>query len=250
MKNHFPHAVLLVALAVLAMASPSTGQSSNLSNSSSTSAAPPQGTALIVELAKSVDAKKAKVGDPVKTKVIQDVISSGKLVIPRGSMVTGHVTAAKAYSQGDPQSILGVVFDKVALKHGQQMTFNAFWQALAPPVEVPDVLTSSDYDGGQAGGSQPVSHGPSRPLVDPRDRVDHTREDALRNASDPNSYGTGLNTLHNGMLSNGNRGVFGMPGVSFKSQSGTSAPELISTKASIKLESGTQMVLEIAGNGH
>jgi len=36
-----------------------------------------------------------------------------------------------------------------------------------------------------------------------------------------------------------------MPGISLKSEWQSSAPALVSTKESIKLESGTQMVLEI-----
>lgn len=250
MSNHFRHAVLPVVLAIIAMARASAGQSSTPSNSSSTSVALLRGTAMVAELAKSIDAKKVKPGDPVKAKVTQDVVSGGEVVIPRGSKVMGHVTEVKAFSKEQPQSILGVVFDKVILKGGQDTTFNGVLQALAPHVEdQPDTLPSTSYGGSRSSGSQPVSHGSSHPIVDPRDRVDHTRDNALKNAADPSSYPAGANTLHNGLLSTGNRGVFGMPDIFLRSQAGMSGSRLISTKASIKLESGTQMVLEILGGG-
>jgi hypothetical protein len=242
MKNHFCAAVLLAALI-----GSSAAQSVTALNSSNSSGMVPQGTALVAELAKSIDARKARAGDTVKAKVTQDVLANGQIVIQRGSRLLGHVTEAKAFSQDAPQSRLGVVFDRVALKDGKEVSLNGVLQALAPPVEAPDVLSasSSSYGGGNPGGSQPVSRGASRLItVDPRDRIDHTRDDALRNAADPNSYGRGVNTLPNGKLGSGNRGVFGIPGLSLKP--GPSAPEqeLVSTKANIKLESGTQMVLE------
>lgn len=244
MSNHFRHAVLPVVLTIIAMVHASAGQSSISANSSSSSAVLPQGTAVVVELEKSIDAKKAKIGDLVKAKVTQDVVSGGKVVISRGSKAIGHVTEVKPRDKENPQSILGLVFDKLDLKHGEEVTFNGALQALAPPVQSPDFPGSSNYDS-EARGSEPASYSRSRPLVNPRDRVDHTRDDALQNAGDPNTYATEPNALHNGKLSAGNRGVFGMPAISFKSQPGTSAPELISTRTSIKLESGTQIVLEM-----
>ena len=220
----------------------SPAQTLSASHSGSRSGTVPQGTLLVAELAKSIDAKKSKSGDVIKAKVVQDVLANGQILIHRGSRLVGHIVQAKAFNQADSQSVLGVVFDAVDLKHGEEMNLNAVLQALAPPVPESDPLNSSDYDGNKGLGSQPVS-GRSRPWVtEPRDRIDHTREDALRNASDPGSYGGAANTLHQGLLGSGNRGVFGMPGVTLKS---SATPELVSTKADIKLESGTQMVLEV-----
>lgn len=249
MGNHFRHAVLPVVLTIIAMARVAAGQSSIPVTSSSISSGLPQGTAMVVELEKSIDARKAKTGDLVKAKVAQDLVSGGKVVIPRGSKAIGHVTEVKPRGEGNTQSILGLVFDKVNLKQGEEVTFNGTLRALAPPVRSPDFLGSSTYES-DAGLSQPVSHGGSRPLVDPRETVDHTRNEALQSAGDPNTYAREPNTFHNGRLSTGNRGIFGMPDISFRPQPGTSAPELTSTRTSIKLESGTQMVLEVAGALH
>ena len=247
MSNHFRRAILPVVLTIVALARASAGQSSISANSRSSSVLLPRGTAMVVELEKSIDAKKAKPGDLIKAEVAQDLVSGGKVVIPRGSKAIGHVTEVKPRREGDPQSILGLVFDKIDLKHGEEVRFNGTLQALAPPVRSPDFLGSPMYDS-EANGSQPVSRGWSRPLVSPRDSVDHTRDDALQNAGDPNTYAREPNAFPNGRLSSGTRGVVGMPRISFKPQPGTSTPELVSTRT-IKLERGTQMVLKVAGSG-
>lgn len=237
MKNYLI-ATFLPAALVSTMACVSAAQSLSTPNSSSNAGAVPRGATLVAELAKSIDTKKARTGDPVKAKIVQDVIANGQIVIHRGSKLLGHITEARAFNPETPPCVLGVVFDRVALKHGEELSLNAVLQALAPPVPRPDPLASSSYDGSKGGGDGGW-------IIDPRDRRDHTREDALKNAQDPNTYGSAGNALHNGFLGSGTRGVFGMPGVSLKSGA---APELVSTKADIKLEDGTQMILGVTGS--
>lgn len=66
-----------------------------------------------VQLAKSLDSKKLKQGDEVEAKVAADIHAADGMTIPRGSKVIGHVTEAKARSKGDPESALGIAFDKI-----------------------------------------------------------------------------------------------------------------------------------------
>jgi len=240
-------AVLMIAFAVTTPAAVlvPAQQSGVIQNDNS--AAFPQGTAMVVELTQSLDARKARVGDTVKAKLTQDVLSHGQLVLHRGSKVIGHVREVKTYDQKGTQSVLGLIFDKVILKGGGEKTFNAFIQALAPAAEQSGVFSSSSpYDGDQAGAPQPVSRGSSRPLVDPRDNRNNTRSEALANAADPNSYGAAFNTLHDGLLDSASRGVFGLPGVLLKPDPQSPGTVLTSTKKNIKLDSGTQMVLVVA----
>lgn len=244
MKNYLTAASLAAAL-VMATACLSRAQSLSTAESSVNSSVVPQGATLVVELAKSIDAKKARSGDPVKAEVVQDVIANGHIVIPQGSHLLGHITEAKPLNSATEPCVLGVVFDHVALKHGDKLSLNAVMEALAPPVPEPDPLGSSSYGGSKGSGSQPISgHNPGW-ITDPRDRIDHSRGTALSKAGDPSTYGSPNNSLQNGHLGSGNRGVFGMPGVSLKL--GAPAPELVSAKADIKLESGTQMVLGVTG---
>src|SRR5438552_14443616 len=106
--------------------------SNTSANASAGGATVSNGTTLQAELTKSLDAKKAKPGDEVTAKVTQDVKSNGQVVIHKGSKLVGHVTEAKARSQGESESRLGIAFDRAVLKDGQEIGFNAVVQALAP----------------------------------------------------------------------------------------------------------------------
>src|ERR1700682_4208742 len=78
------------------------------------------GTTMQTELTKSLDTKKAKVGDEVTARVTQDVKSDGKVVVPKGSKLIGHVTEAKARTNESSESRLGMAFDRAVLKDGQE----------------------------------------------------------------------------------------------------------------------------------
>lgn len=85
-------------------------------------------------LAASLDSKKKKAGEEVVVKTIGDEHLPDGTVIPRGTKVIGHVTEAKARSGGDPQSSLGIVFDKVELKD-KTLAITAVIRAVGPPRE-------------------------------------------------------------------------------------------------------------------
>src|SRR5690242_2139872 len=81
------------------------------------------GTTIVAEFAGSLNVKKLKPGDKVKAVLAQDLIAGGRLVAKYGSKVIGHVTEVKKRSQNDPESRLGVVFDKILLKKHQELDF-------------------------------------------------------------------------------------------------------------------------------
>src|SRR5438309_10847552 len=68
------------------------------------------GSMIYAELSKSIDAKKAKQGDEVVAKAQQAVLSQGKVLIPKGSKIVGHVTQVKPHEKDQPQSELGIAF--------------------------------------------------------------------------------------------------------------------------------------------
>ena len=106
-------------------------RSSTSTNAGSSSLA--AGTSPDAELTKSIDARKAKQGDPVEARVRNDVKQDGKVVIRRGSKLIGHVTQAQARAKGDAQSALGIMFDRVQGKGGETMDVHAAIQAIAAP---------------------------------------------------------------------------------------------------------------------
>ena len=127
---------------------------------SATAAAAQGGTIIPVELPKSIDSKKAKVGDEVTAKVISDVRSGGAVAIPRGSRLIGKITQANARAKGDATSSLGIVFDRAVLKNGSALSLVTTIQAvIAPPQAAPPTLgdDSASAGGGSNSGSLPFN---------------------------------------------------------------------------------------------
>jgi hypothetical protein len=90
------------------------------------------GSILYAELSKTVDAKKAKAGDPVSAVLLADVLSHGKIVARRDAKLVGHVTEAQPHSKDTPESRLGIIFDKLIVKGGQEIPFVSVLMALSP----------------------------------------------------------------------------------------------------------------------
>ncbi len=85
-----------------------------------------------VFLAKSVDSKKLKSGEEVDGKIAVNLQLRDGTTISQGARVVGHVTQAKARSNGDAESSLGIVFDKIDLPGGKDLAMTAVIQAVAP----------------------------------------------------------------------------------------------------------------------
>jgi len=71
-------------------------------------------------------------------------LPDGRLV-PKGSKITGRVTASMARSRGDTESELGLVFDRIHLTDGGDMKLKAVVQAVYPPLEQADPGTVNGY---------------------------------------------------------------------------------------------------------
>lgn len=97
------------------------------------SASDQPGKTLPLELAKSLDSRKLKPGDPVEARVVDQWRTADGTLVPPGSKVVGHVTESSARAKGDSQSQLGIAFDQIALKDGRKLPLKASIQALGPP---------------------------------------------------------------------------------------------------------------------
>jgi hypothetical protein len=107
------------------------------------------GTAMNAALSEPVDAKKNKPGDPVTAKTTEATKSEGKVVIPKGTKLLGHVTECRARSKEEKESVLGIVFDKAILKNGEQIPLNVTIQALAAA----QTAVAGSVDEGELGGA-------------------------------------------------------------------------------------------------
>lgn len=243
------------------------GNSAGAAGIGGASGALSSGTTLQAELSKSLDAKKAKPGDEVTAKLTQDVKENGKVVLHKGSKLVGHVTEAQAKSKENAESRLGVVFDKAMLKGGEEMAFNGVIQAVAPPVQgtlsvAGDENSSlgsgmgspSSMGGGHSGGGGPLGS-----VTSTAGSTVNSATGAVGNTAGSVTNSTGAvngavnrtaGVAANGALNSAAHGVVGMQGVQLTGAAAGSAQGSVISSASrnIKLDGGTQMILQITGS--
>jgi hypothetical protein len=190
-----------------------------------------------VELSKSVDANKAKSGDPVEARLMQDVKPDDQVVLHRGARLVGHLTEAQSRSKENPESRLGIVFEKAVGKGGEEFAFTAVVIALAPPRDAQaniagdrNSLGSGPGMGGKPFGAGNAVGGPSASAAP---------------AVEAATQGLG----GSGTLTAESRGAIGLPGVALKPSvvDGVQGTAVVSGDRNVKLESGTQMVLLVSG---
>ncbi len=224
------------------------------------------GTTMQTELTKSLDTKRAKVGDEVTARVTQDVKSDGKVVVPKGSKLIGHVTEAKARTNESSESRLGIAFDRAVLKDGQEVALGAVVQALAPPANIAASAMSQDRvgmtapsggvarSGGSArsssgGGLGGVVGGTTSAVGGTVGAVSNTAGSVA--SSTTGAVGGTVNSATgvaaNGALGSSSQGVIGLQGLNLNSAtSGNAQASVISsTTQNVKLDSGTQMLLQV-----
>lgn len=98
-----------------------------------------------VWLNKSLDAKKAKQGDAVTVKLLDDAKIPDSSELPKNTILLGHIdTVQPSVSKGD--SSIQVTFDKAQLKDGQQLPIKMTIMQIYPPPS----------NGIQGGGSLPT----------------------------------------------------------------------------------------------
>jgi hypothetical protein len=233
----------IVLIVLLAITGPVSAQSGS-PDTASTAAQQPStasdnslkiapGALIPAELVKSLDSKKVKEGDPVNAKVSMDLLSGGKIAIPRESKLVGHVTEAKARGKGESESTLGVVFDRLILKNGHEVPVHAIVQAVgAPLVSVAagenERIASAGSPNVNAGGQFGGMPNPQMP----------------RGSGSPQDSGPGDITRVQPLAPNAT-GVVGISGLTLRNTSSVSSV-LASEKKNVKLDSGTQLLLRIA----
>jgi len=233
----------IVCLLLFAVAGPARAQTgspagatvpaaqSTAASSDSLKVAP--GTLIPAELVKSLDSKKLKEGDPVDAKVSMDLLSGGKIAVPRDSKLVGHVTAATTRAKGESESTLGIIFDRLILKNGQQFQMRALVQAVGPPLG-----SSSSYDTGERvgnAGSPNVNAGAYGGMPNPQ---------MPRGQGGPQD--TAAPTAQRvPPLPENATGVVGLSGLTLRNTSSASSV-LASEKKNVKLDSGTQLLLRTA----
>jgi hypothetical protein len=223
---------LLTALSLAQNAAPPNGGSQS---QNTVQLAP--GTIIRVELAKTIDAKKAKVGDEVIAKTMDDFRSDkNEVLAPRGSKVVGHVAEASPHEH-DSASMLGIVFDKMIMKNGAEIPLKASIQAIGWPQSN---TAAANQPGGYPGSPAPsMGNAGNTPGMPGRGGA----APGAANGAPSTPEGTDA-TGGYGQLTPKDQGVVGMSGVSLSA--GAAQDSLVSSpKHNVKLDSGTQMILRV-----
>jgi hypothetical protein len=105
-----------------------------------------------VKLTKSLDSSKLKEGDAVEVETVGSFKLPDGTLVPKGSKLAGHVVASQARSKGDAKSQLSVVFDKLNVANGKQLSVKGLVQAVFPPAEEAAPLMAGKASGAAGGG--------------------------------------------------------------------------------------------------
>lgn len=214
---------------------------------------------LLVELSKGLKAKKLKPGDKVKAEVSQDVISHGKVIIPVETKLLGHVTEVQVRDAENHESRLGIVFDRILLKH-YDISFQGVVQAVSGPVirrsradepsqMLPPATGMVPRGGGRAAtsssnGAAPSAGAATSPLAAPVQVKQSPMTNAAGGASAAElKVSDGAKPLSVGTP----EGVIGIKGVALSKSpdNETPGPVIVSTSNDVKLESGTQILIRV-----
>lgn len=229
-----------------------------------------EGTTMNAALAGSLDVKKNKPGDRIEARTTQDVKQDGKVVLRKGTHLIGHVTEVQARAKDQTQSQLGVAFDHAELRDGQQVPLNASIQALAAAQSTAQASAGDDdliasgggaasaAGSGAAGGGRAVGGaaggalgGATRAVGSTAGGVGNAGNSVLGSTVSGAAHSTGAvgGLGASGALASNSKGVFGLQGLSLDSaaSSTTHGSLIVSSTRNVHLESGTQMVLQVAG---
>jgi len=223
---------------------------------------------ILAELTQSLNGKKLKPGDQIKAEVSQDVLWHGRIIIPVESKLLGYVTEVQTRGSDAP-SRLGIVFDKVVLKHHEELEVQGVVHALSPAVlrhlrvddpdpMMPPVMMQSGARIPSTSSPRSSSPGPAPQLGIPPSASGTAPATPLSGgiltgniAAGPVAEWRDLNSGRNsGHLSVGMpQGVFGLKGLSLTqgSSQSTPGPVITSVAQDVKLDYGTQVLVKVAG---
>jgi len=170
---------------------------------------------LFTKVDKTLDSSKLKEGDTVEVEMASGIKLPDGSVVPKGSKLTGRVTASKARSKGDTESQLTVTFDKLSILNGKQLAIKGIVQAVfpAPDEQMDPSMTgaATTAAGGAAGGATLGAGGASVGIITDAKSGSNTNSDSrAQNALTPQSVGVhGMDNLQldNGVLTSKGKNV-------------------------------------------
>ncbi len=238
-------------------------QSQPAADKSQPSAAVAQLKPVTGELVNKLDSKSAKEGDSVELKTKEDVKFSGGAEIPKGSKLVGHVTNVQARAGDKENSQIAIQFDQAELKDGQNVAIESVIQSVSPapgsamdngsPVTDGTASASSSAPSGATASSPGTTGSNANMNQNAGNSRPESNTAAEPGATDQNTS-AGMPAPGSMVARNGNIAIrtTAIPGVliannidglPFTNASGM----LVGARRDIHLDSGTQMVLAVAG---
>jgi hypothetical protein len=184
-----------------------------LSSSSYGQSATPSGTpvavgrgAFPVKITKTLDSGKLKEGGTLEVETAGSFKLPDGTLVPKGSKLMGHIVASKARSHGDSESELTLMFDRLNIVNGRQLSVKGTVQAVFPPPDEvdPGVPAASTSPGANSPNGGAVGITPDyKPMTEIKTGADTTTGGRPGSVAEPNSVGVhGIDNLQlqNGIL--------------------------------------------------
>ena len=234
---------LAIAFAVATLCAAGAGAQAPSENTGS-EASLAEGTAINAVLNSSIDSKKAKPGEQITAHITDAVKSSdGRMILPKGTKLVGHVSQASARSKDLGQSMLAIQFDKAMLKDGQEVALhNAVLQAVAAPVQPQSSSFATGTDGMGTTGAPP-SNNPS--MSGSRGARPEGGPVAQPYPSDTPSRTNNSGSEVARPLPANARGVYGIDGVRMGANANGEGTMLTSNNKTVHLDGGTRLLLMV-----
>jgi len=204
------------------------------------------GSVIPVQLTTTIDAKKAKPGDPVTAKVSMDLkTNGGEVIVPKDTQIMGHVTEAQARSKEQKESQVGIAFDRAVLKDGEIPLPMSIQAVIAPPSN--DAKNSGGGQGAPATGGNTATS----PMGGGRSASAGGAGQTQPSSTAPNPVpAEGADNQQQGsarpQITGNTQGVIGISNLKLEAgQNATQGSVLSSEKNNVKVESGTMLLLRV-----
>jgi hypothetical protein len=204
------------------------------------------GSVIPVTLTKTVDAKKAKVGEPVTAKVTSDLKSNaGEVLLAKNTKVIGHITEVQPRTKEQKESQLAIEFDQTVANDGAQMQMPMSIQAII------SFQNNSSNNAGQdstGGASQPSVGGGSGPVPGGRSMGGSSAPASASSSGGMNDSGAPAGSSSNSRpaITAQTQGVIGISNLTLNPASTPAQGSILSSeKNNVKLESDTMMLLRV-----
>jgi hypothetical protein len=221
------------------------------------------GTAFNAKLLDSLDARRNKPGDKFTAETTETVRYGRSVILPRGTILEGHVVRKSISTHGTDRAALFLQFDKAILKNGQETVLIAGIQAMAvgpsPSAAIETATAGEDPDAESPVRNEPPTASRALPL-DTTLNADGSTKNMVAISREPEDGHTPITEppaaelpltqgafTKRGLLTSDSKGALGAPDIRIYTplSAGSDGTVLMSTKKNVHLDRGTRILIVI-----